>query len=182
MQGLGRKKDYNYNYISDEESWGIPVPQERVSWCKEQWHSVSSVQPECSQWRRWWEQEDASQWPPPPWDQHHTPCSPHQGVDLEGGGGTIHVCMEIMEKLREFQKMSINEKFATSHENYTSILYQFHCNCKLYSQCTVTLYTHSPASFITSASRWAVREVISLGLHTTVQPAPMAGAILKERR
>lgn len=39
-----------------------------------------------------------------------------------------------------------------------------------------------PASFMTSASMYAVREVISLGLQTTVHPAAMAGAILKVNR
>ena len=39
-----------------------------------------------------------------------------------------------------------------------------------------------PESIMTEASIHAVTEVSSLGLHTTVQPAPIAGAILNVRR
>lgn len=39
-----------------------------------------------------------------------------------------------------------------------------------------------PTSFMTCANMNAVNEVISLGLHTTVQPAASAGAILNVRR
>ena len=43
-------------------------------------------------------------------------------------------------------------------------------------------FLYSPTSCIILANMYAVRDVISLGLHTTVHPAANAGAILNDKR